>query len=330
MYPSRTLRGLLLAVGATLLSFPAAQAQDKWPTKPVRIVVPYPAGGGNDAVQRQVAQGLSERTGRPVIVDNRPGAAGVIGSEYASRQPADGYTLLSGNASTHGIAPSFYAKLGYDPVKDFTPLTLVYDSQAVLVVHPTVPAKTLPELVRAVKRNPGVLNYASYGNGAWNHLAIELLSSKEGLAMTHIPYKGNSPAMIDLLSGQVGVLFDNVINPHPHVRSGRLRAIAVSSTRRSPLFPDTPTFAEAGYTGFESMSWVGLFAPANLPAPLAQHISSELIAVLRTQRMADFLRAQGGIVAASSPDELAQLVRNDIAKWRKAIQAARLQPEHIR
>jgi tripartite-type tricarboxylate transporter receptor subunit TctC len=330
MNPSRTVLRCLLVFGAVAAFVAPVQAQDKWPGKPVRIVVPYPAGGGNDAVQRQVALGLGERIGRPVIVDNRAGASGTIGTEYVSRQPPDGYTLLSGNASTHGIAPSFYVKLGYDPVKDFTPLTLVYDSQAVLVAHPTVPAKTLPELVRVAKRHPGVLNYASYGNGAWNHLVIELLSSKEGLVMTHIPYKGNSPAMIDLLSGQVGILFDNVINPHPHVRSGRLRAIAVSSTRRSPLFPDTPTFAESGYTGFESMSWVGLFAPAGMPAPLVQQISGELIAVLRTPRMSDFLRAQGGVVAASSPEELGQLVRNDIAKWRKAIQAARLQPEQVR
>lgn len=320
----------LLALGAALVSTQPGEAQDKWPMKPVRIVVPYPAGGDNDAVQRQVAQGLIERAGRPVVVDNRPGAAGLIGTEYVSRQAADGYTLLSGNASTHGIAPSFYAKLGYDPVKDFTPLTLVYDSQAVLVVHPTVPATTLPAFIRLVRRHPGTLNYASYGNGAWNHLAVELLSSRERLVMTHIPYKGNSPAMIDLLSGQVGVLFDNVINPHPHVRSGRLRALAVSSSRRSPLFPDTPTFTELGYTGFESMSWIGLFAPANMPAPLVQQVSGELIAVLRTARMAAFLRAQGGQVVASSPEELGELVRNDIVKWRKAIEAARLQPAQAR
>jgi tripartite-type tricarboxylate transporter receptor subunit TctC len=194
-------------------------------------------------------------------------------------------------------------------------------------VHPSIPVQTLQQFVLLAKRKPGALNYASYGNGAWNHLAVELLNSKANMSMTHIPYKGNIPALADLLGGHIGVLFDNVTNAQPHVRSGKLRALAVSSTKRSPLLPDIPPLAELGYSGFESMSWIGLFAPANMPAQLSQRISSELIAVLRTQKMVDFLKGHGAEVSAMSAEAFSQLVRADVAKWRKAMQAAGLQPE---
>ena len=312
---------------AALVCVAPALAQEKWPGKLVRIVVPFPAGGGNDVVTRQIAALLSERIGRTVMVDNRPGAAGLIGSEYVAKQPGDGNTLLMAASSTHAIAPSFYAKLRYDPVKDFTPLTIVTDLQAVLTVHPSVPAKTIRELVQVAKRQPGVMTYASYGNGAWNHLAIELLASKTGIRMNHIPYKGNAPATADLLGGHVMMLLDTVSNAQTTIKSGRVRALAVSSATRSALLPDVPTFAELGYAGFDSLIWIGLFGPANMSPQLTQQVSSEVIAVLRSKQMIDFMHDRGDKVSAISPAEFSQVLRNDIAKWRTLMRSAGVQPE---
>ena len=316
-----------VALGLATLKIPMALAQEEWPGKLVRIVVPFPAGGGNDVLTRQMAALLSERIGRTVIVENRPGAAGLIGSEYVAKQPADGNTLLMATSSTHAIAPSFYAKLRYDPVKDFTPLVKVSDVQAVLMVHPSVPAKTIQELVEVAKRQPGVMTYASYGNGAWNHLAIELLASKTGIRMNHIPYKGNAPATTDLLGGHVMMLLDDLGNTLTNIKSGKVRALAVSSATRSALLPDVPTFAELGYAGFDSLIWLGLFGPANMSPQLTQQVSSEVIAVLRSKPMTDFMNDRSDKVSAISPAEFSQVLRNDIEKWRNIMRSAGVQPE---
>ena len=303
-------------------------AQDKWPSKTVRVVVPFPAGGGNDGISRHIAQEFGERIGVTVIVENKPGAAGTMGSEYVSKQPADGYTLLMGVVSTHAIAPSFYANLRYDPIKDFTPLTQVTDTQSVLVVHPSIPANTLQELLQLARRKPGTMNFASFGSGAWNHLAVELLNSKTGITMTHIPYKGSSPATIDLLGGRVNILLDPIINSHAHIKNGKLRALAVSSTKRSALLPDVPTLAEMGYSGFETLLWSGLFAPPNMSAQLTDRISSELRQVLRSKKVSDFLSGQGTQAWPSdSPREFSAMIQRDIVKWRGVMQAAGVQPQ---
>jgi tripartite-type tricarboxylate transporter receptor subunit TctC len=320
----RLLKCAGVALAALLLAAPAA-AQDKWPAKVVRLVSPFPPGGGNDLIARRIAQGLAERTGGTVIVENKPGAAGTIGSEYVARQPADGYTLLMGVVTTHAIAPSAYANLRYDPVKDFTALTQIASYDAVLVTHPGVEAASLKELLALGKKKP--LTFASFGYGAWNQLAVELLTRDAGVEMTHVPYKGAAAAMTDLFAGRVDMLIDIATSQHQHVKAGKLRAMAVLAKERSPLLPEVPTFAELGYRGFDALVWIGMFAPAKLPTALTQQISGDLIAVLREPKMVEFFKGQGAQVSASSSEDFGRMVSDDIVKWRKVMQAAGVQPQ---
>ena len=320
----RVLKWAGAALAALLLAFPAV-AQERWPGKMVRLVSPFPPGGGNDLIARRIAQALAERTGGTVIVENKPGAAGTIGSEYVAKQPADGYTLLMGVVTTHAIAPSFYANLRYDPVKDFTPLTMIASYDAVLVTHPGVPAGSLKELLELAKKKP--LTFASFGYGAWNQLAVELLTSNAGVSMTHVPYKGASAAMIDLFEGRVDMLVDIATSQHQYVKNGKLKALAVLAKARSPLLPEVPTFAELGHPGFESLVWIGMFAPANLPPALTKQVSGDLIAVLRAPKMVEFFEGQGAQVGATAPEAFGQMIREDIVKWKKVMQAAGVQPQ---
>lgn len=326
MRMSSAWRALLAALCFSLF-WPTVMAQDKWPSKPVRIVSPFPAGGGNDVIARQIALGLSERIGVPVIVENRAGAAGTIGTEFVSKQPADGYTLGIGVVTTHSIAPSFYSQLRYDPVKDFTPLTMVATYEAVLVANPSLGVNTLAELMQLARAQPGKLTFASSGSGAWSHLGVELLNSKAGVKMVHVPYKGIPAAMTDLLGGRVDVLFDIAASQHAHVKNGKLKALAVSSKARSPLLPEVPTLSELGYPDFDSMVWLGLFAPPNMAPGLTAQINAELVAVLRSRKLVDFLREQGAQIATNTPAEFSEYIRGDIVRWRRVMQAAGVQPE---
>ena len=302
---------------------PLAAAQSvAYPTKPVRIVVPFPAAGTTDFLARAVAHKLSEAWGQQVIVDNRPGAGGNIGSELVAKSAPDGYTLLMGTVGTHAINPSLYAKMPYDHVKDFTPVILVAGVPNVLVVHPSLPASSVQELIAYAKANPGKLNFASSGNGTSIHLSGELFKAMTGVQMAHVPYKGSAPALTDLVGGQVQLMFDNLPSSLAFIKAGQLRALAVTSASRSPTLPDLPTLAESGLPGFEASSWFGLLAPAGTPKDIVAKIHTAVAAWLASNDAKEKLVVQGAIAAGGSPDAFAQHIAAETAKWAKVVKAS--------
>src|SRR6266850_4195487 len=241
-----------------------AAAQD-YPRKPVRLIVPFAPGGGNDTVARTIAQQMSASLGQQIVIDNRSGAGGVVGAELAAKAPPDGYTLFLGGVGSLAVNPNLHARLPYDPLKDFAPITLIASAPSVLVVHPSVPARTIAQFTALAKANPGKLNYASNGNGSSAQLAAVMYESMAGVAMVHVPYKGLAPALVDLLSGEVQAMFSSLVAIVPHIRAGRLRALAVTGRRRTPLLAEVPTLAESGLPGYEAGSWYGILAPAGTP-----------------------------------------------------------------
>jgi tripartite-type tricarboxylate transporter receptor subunit TctC len=307
----------LLAAALVLIS-PLALGQANYPTRPVRLVVPFPAGGTTDIIARATAQKLSEAWGQQVIVDNRPGAAGNIGSELVAKAAPDGYTLLMGTVGTHAINPSLYAKMPYDHVKDFAPVILVAGVPNVLVVNPEVPVKSVPELIAYLKANPGKLNFASSGSGTSIHLSGELFKAMTGVQMTHVPYKGSAPALTDLVGGQVQLMFDNLPSSLAFIKAGKLRALAVTSTTRAPALPDVPTVAES-IPGFEASSWFGILAPAGTPPDIIAKINGEVAKWLATPEAKEKLTAQGANVAGSSPQDFAKHIQAETAKWAKVV-----------
>jgi tripartite-type tricarboxylate transporter receptor subunit TctC len=307
---------LAAALAVAVLAGPAL-AQD-FPNKPVRIIVPFPAGGTTDILTRAIGQKLGEEWKQPVIVDNRPGAGANIGAEQAMKSPPDGYTLLM--ASTiHSINVSLYPKLPYDPIKDFTPITLVAETAQVLVVHPSVQATTVKELVALLKAKPGQLNYSSAGNGSQPHLAAELFKTMTGTDMAHVPYKGGPQAMTDLLAGVVAVSFATAPSAVPNVKSGKVKALGVSTKGRIPALPDVPTIAEAGVPGYEASGFFGLVGPPGLPAPLVNQINAAVVRVVKEPAMGKYLSEQGAEPLTSTPAEYAALIRDEVAKWGKVV-----------
>ena len=296
-----------------------AGAQGAYPTKPVRLVVPFPPGGTTDILARAVAQKLSETWGQQVIVDNRPGAGGNIGSELVAKSAPDGYTLLMGTVGTHAINPSLYAKMPYDHVKDFTPVILVAGVPNVLVVNPAVPAQTVAELIAYAKANPGKLNFASSGSGTSIHLSGELFKVLTGVQITHVPYKGSSPALTDLVGGQVQMMFDNLPSSLQFIKGNRLRALAVTSTTRAAALPDVPTMVEAGVPGFEASSWFGVLAPAGTPREVVARINAEVAKWLATPDAREKMSAQGAIAAGGTPEDFARHIGAETAKWAKVV-----------
>ncbi|HEY4137833.1 MAG TPA: tripartite tricarboxylate transporter substrate binding protein, partial [Casimicrobiaceae bacterium] len=282
---------LAAAVAFGVVVAPFATGQSTYPTKPVRLVVPFPAAGTTDIIARATAQKLSEAWGQQVIVDNRPGAAGNIGSELVAKSAPDGYTLLMGTVGTHAINPSLYAKMPYDHVKDFAPVILVAGVPNVLVVNPELPVKSVPELIAYAKANPGKLNFASSGSGTSIHLSGELFKAMTGVQMTHVPYKGSAPALTDLVGGQVQLMFDNLPSSLAFIKAGKLRAIAVTSKARAAALPDVPTVAES-IPGFEASSWFGILAPAGTPPDIIARINGEVTRWLATPEAKDKLTAQ--------------------------------------
>lgn len=290
-----------------------------YPNKPVRMVVPFPPGGTTDILARAVGQKLSEAWGQQVVIDNRPGAGGNIGTDLVAKAPADGYTLLMGTVGTQAINASLYAKLPFDPVKDFAPVTLVASVPNVLVVNKTIPSNSVKELIALAKSKPGQLNFASSGNGTSIHLAGELFKSMTGISMTHIPYKGSAPALTDLIGGQTNMMFDNLPSSMQHIKSGTLRALAVTSAKRSPALPDVPTVAESGVPGFEASSWFGVLAPAGTPKEIVAKINADIVKALAAPDIKERLSGQGAEPVGNSPEQFAAYIKTEIVKWAKVV-----------
>ena len=320
-----------LALAICMLAAPSAMfaqnAAQGYPNRLVRIVVPFPPGGGTDIGTRIIAQKLNEAWGQSVVVENKPGAAGIVGTEYTARAAPDGYTLMMGNIGTHAINVSLYKTLPYDPVKDFAPITLAAGLPLFLLVHPSVPAMSVKELIALAKSKPGQLNYSSSGSGGSMHVAAELFKNMTATDMVHIPYKGGAPAVADLLSGQVALSFATVLETSQHVKSGRVRALAVTSAKRSVAFPDLLTVAEAGVPGYESISWLGLFAPAGTPKEIINKISAEVVRILNTPEVKERLLQQGAEPIGTTPAAFAALLQVDIAKYARIIRESGYQAE---
>ncbi|HJU23316.1 MAG TPA: tripartite tricarboxylate transporter substrate binding protein [Casimicrobiaceae bacterium] len=320
MNPSRRrLLGHLLVVAscAVVVATPAASAG--YPDKPIRLVVPFPPGGPTDMVARPLAQFLGERLKQQVIVDNRGGAGGSIGAELVAKAPADGYTLIMATVGTHAINKSLYKHLPYDPVKDFTPITLVAAAPVALVANPKVPVNSVADVIALAKSKPGSLNFGSAGNGTPGHLTGEMFCTATGVKLGHVPYKGSAPAVADLLGGQTQLMFDPLQSVLPQVRAGRLKLLALSSKSRSPAAPNVPTFAEAGVKDFETTAWWGIFAPANLPPDIVKRLNTEINAVIASKGFQDLLVPQGVTVMGDTPEEFAKFQQAEIAKWGKAV-----------
>lgn len=313
-------RPLLFA--AALALAPSAQVlSQQYPSKPVRWVIPFPPGGATDVIARMVAQKLTESWGQPVVVDNRAGATGAVGSEIVARAPADGYTILMGTATTHAVSPAVNPKLPYDNIRDYAPATLVATFPNMLVVHPSVPAKTIAEFVALLKSNPGKYNFASSGTGSSIHLAGELFKQMTGTQMTHVPYKGSSQALNDLLAGHVQIEFDNMTTVWPHVQTGKLRALGVAGLERSPTAPNVPAIAEV-VPGFEANSWVGIFAPAGTPTEVVRKISADASRSVQLPELKQKLHDLGANAAGGSPEAFGAFVKKDTERWRQVVKAA--------
>jgi tripartite-type tricarboxylate transporter receptor subunit TctC len=310
---------LVLLILCSLASLPAGAA-DIFPSKTVRVVVPFAAGGSTDILARNVAQRLNETWKQPVIVDNRAGGGGIIGSELVAKAPPDGYTLLVGTVTTHAVSASLYRKLPFDPARDFAPITEFASIPQLLSVHPSIPVRSVKELVALAKARPGQFNYGTAGAGSASHMAMALFESTAKVKMVHVPYKGTGPALVDLLGGHLDLMFDVILTSLPHMQAGKLRTLGVSSLKRSAVTPDVPTIAESGYPGFEAIVWFGFFAPAGTPPEVVRKVNEDTARALRSPKMREVLAAQGLDVVASSPADFAGRVASEIAKWRKVIQ----------
>ena len=303
-----------------------AHAQS-WPTKPVRIIVPFAPGGTTDLLARVVGQALSKELGQPFVVDSKPGASGAIGAVEVARAPADGYTFLVATSSTHAVAPAVMTNLRYNSVEDFTPIALLGQANNFLLVSPAVQAKNMQELIAMARQKPGFFNYTSSGVGSFAHLCFELLKTRAGIELTHIPYKGTGSAIPDLLSGNVHMSWDSVPSGLAHVKEGKLRAFVVSGPRRTPLAPSVPTMAEVGVPGFEVMFWVGLYGPRELPPEITRRINEAINKVMKTPDMVAQYERLGIEVAGGSPSDFAAFVAKDLALWSHIVKDNKIKPE---
>ncbi len=297
-----------------------------YPNRPIRMVVAIPAGSGTDTVARVIAQGLSERLGRQVVVENRPGAGTIIGNEIVAKAKPDGYTLLM-NGAALTIAPAMYKKLPYDTVRDFAPITIAVSSPNLLAVHPSMPVKSVKEMIALAKARPGQILFSSGGRGTNSHLATELFASLAQIRMTHVPYKGSTPGVVALMAGEVALMTNSMSTLLAHVRSGKLRALGIGSTRRVVAAPDIPTIAEAGLPGYESAQWSGLLAPAGTPQEIIARLHKETIAILRVPETTERLIADGSELIANSPDEFAAFFKAELGKWVAVVKATGITPE---
>ncbi len=318
---------LLFAAVFCSIALPGAALAQAWPAKPIRLMVPFPPGGSTDIVARIVAQKLSEKLGQSIVIENRGGAGGTIGTAIIAKSAPDGYNLAVASTSTHVVAPGVYAKLEYDPVKDFAPVGLMAVSPYLLVVNPSVPAKTLKELVALAKSRPGKLNYASAGIGSTTHLAMEMLKYASATYMLHIPYNGNGPAGTAVIGGQVEVLFGSLPALLPHAKSGRARAIAVGTPKRSPSLPDVPTVAESGYPGFDASLWLAIVAPAGTPQAIIERLNRELVAIVSAADTREAFDKAGAEPLTGTPADLAAMIRDGVPKYAQIIKTAGVKAE---
>ncbi len=312
-------RRLAMLLSLAGLLAPGVALSQAWPSKPIRLIVPFPPGGGTDAFARPLSKVLTAQLGQTIVIDNRGGAGGTLGAELAAKSPPDGYTFLMG-AVHHTIAVSMYPKLGYDLRKDLMPVTLVASVPNVVVVHPQrVPVKSIDEFNRYVKANPGKLNYGSAGNGTTHHLTVELYKVSTGTFITHIPYRGAGPALQDLLAGQVDLMFDGLGSSMPHIKAGKLVPLAVTSSKRSFALPDVPTLDEAGVRGYEARTWYALWAPAGTPREIVVRMQQETAKALATKELRDIWASLGADAGGQSPEEMERFVTAEIAKWAKVV-----------
>src|SRR5450759_1585977 len=316
--------GLALAVLSNAAVTVHAQS---YPDKPIRCIVPFPPGGGTDLVARAIAPKLMETGGIQLIVDNRPGGGTVVGAELAARAAPDGYTIFMGTNTSHAINPNLYPKLPYDAVRDFQPITKIASIPYMLVVHPSLPVRTVKDLVALAKARPGQLNFASSGNGTPGQLAGVMLNEAAGIEMVHIPYKGSAPALTALVSGETQLIFSSLTSTLPLVKSGRLRAIAMTSAKRSPINPNMPTIAESGYPGFEAITWYGLFLPAGAPPAIVARLNTEFVKVLSANDFKAWLMDQGADATPGTPDEFAAFVKSEIARYAPLVRKSGMRPD---
>ena len=317
-------------ISSSLVRTNAFAENTAWPSKPINYLVPFPAGGSTDILARLLAQRLGPALGTTIVIDNKGGAGGSVGSEIASRAPPDGYTILGGTVSSHAINVSLYPKIGYDPLKSFSPVLLFGTNPVMLVVAANSPYKTLKDLIEAAQRSPHKLSGASAGNGTSQHLALELLGFKSHAQFTHVPYKGSSPAIQDVMSAQVDFMLDTSLVAGPHIQSGKLRALGVSSLKRLETFPDIPTLAESsvpGLQGFEVLSWQALFVPIGTPQPIIQRLYTESMKILQTPETAERLKALGIMASNMSPEQVKVFQKAEIDKWAEVIKAANIKLE---
>ena len=315
----------VLAACSLVLASAFAHAQS-WPTRPVKMIVSFPAGGPTDVMTRVVSDKLARALGQPVVVENKPGAGGSIGADFVAKSAPDGYTILMATGSTHSVGP-YLQKLPYDPARDFTPVTYVGYATNILLVSPKLGVSNVRELIAYAKQEPGRLTYATSGIGSVAHLTAEMFAAMAGVQLTHVPYKGTQLSINDMISGQVGILFDNVMTAKPHVESGRLKGIAVSSRERSALVPDIPTVAESGLAGFESSNWFGVFGPAGLPRPVVDRLDAELNRLLADPAIRERFHTLGFEVTGGHPADLTAIMGSEARKWSKVIEEAHVKPE---
>jgi tripartite-type tricarboxylate transporter receptor subunit TctC len=309
------------------LAIASFDAMAQYPARPIRLMVPFPPGGSTDIVARIVAQKLGAQLGQSLVIENRGGAGGTLGTAVVAKAAPDGYFLVVGTTSTHVVAPSVYQRLDYDPVKDFAPISLIATTPYLLVVNPAVKANSVKDLVELMKASPGRLNYASAGVGSTTHLAMEMLKSASGTFVLHIPYNGNGPAGRAVMAGEVEILFGSLPAVLPHAKAGRVRALAVGTPKRSPSLPDVPTVAESGYAGFDASLWLAFMAPAGTPAPIVERLQKEIAIAVNAKDTAELLDKNGAEPLTSTPAELAAMIKDGIGKYAKVVKAAGVKPE---
>ncbi|HEX2825889.1 MAG TPA: tripartite tricarboxylate transporter substrate binding protein [Burkholderiales bacterium] len=321
-------RNATLIAGAIAAAFSVAApaSAQTYPTKPVRVIVPFAPGGGTDVTTRAVSQRLTERLGNTFVVDNRGGANGVIGVDLAVKSPADGYTLVA-ISNSHTVNVSIYKKLSYDLVRDLAPIAEFTTQPFALVVNPSLPAKSVKELIAYARANPGKLNYGSSGTGGISHLSGAMFGSIAGIELSHVPYKGGTPAMIDVISGQIQMLFSTLLQANPHIKSGKLRVLAVTTPKRNSLAPELPTMSEAGVPGYDVSQWFGLTAPAKTPKAIVTKLNAEIVKILQEPEMKARIAADGAEPVGGTPEEFSAHIRRDIAKWAKVVKHIGLQAE---